>query len=345
MPVTNFIWDRVSDNVRMEVDGTGAITAEYANEPGKFGELISQRRGSTNSFYHFDVHDSTRQLTNDAETVIDSYGYSAFGESVSSSGATPNPFRFYGGFGYYSNEETGEVYVRRRTYSPSDGRWLSTDPFDFIDGSNLYKAYFVPLGSDPSGTFSFCQTVVQDPIPTDVCGGAEAKMRWSIELDLNTEDPRFKFSVHGWVIQKAEAKYEYTDCTGEPEGPDDHCFYEGWQVRDGDVYVGDSKTKIYGVDVFNIKDRGQNTTGRITFSGSVTFLEGYELTYPPWGRAGQGNHPRVVDNLPWLWCDDGPPGQFENSITMDRTLVSEWTCCKCFQRDTDVSKSTGWRNT
>ncbi len=80
MPVTNYIWDRVSDNVRMEVDDTGTVTAAYANEPGQFGELISQRRNSTNSFYHFDAQGSTRQLTTDSQVVSDSYTYNAFGE-------------------------------------------------------------------------------------------------------------------------------------------------------------------------------------------------------------------------------------------------------------------------
>ncbi len=71
MTVTNYIWDELSDNVRMEVDDTGTVTAEYMNEPGQFGQLISQRRNSTNSFHHFDAQGSTRQLTNDAQTVTD----------------------------------------------------------------------------------------------------------------------------------------------------------------------------------------------------------------------------------------------------------------------------------
>jgi len=53
--------------------------------------------------------------------------------------------------GYYTNEETDDVYVRARTYEPVMGCWLSADPLGFIDGANLYKAYFVPNGIDPSG--------------------------------------------------------------------------------------------------------------------------------------------------------------------------------------------------
>lgn len=82
MSETWFIWDELSDNVRMEVDETGAVTAEYMNKPDQFGSLLSQRRSGTNSFYHFDAQGSTRQLTNDADTVTDTYIYTAFGEPV-----------------------------------------------------------------------------------------------------------------------------------------------------------------------------------------------------------------------------------------------------------------------
>lgn len=32
------------------------------------------------------------------------------------------------------------------------GRWLSVDPLEFIDGTNRYKATFIPSNIDPSGT-------------------------------------------------------------------------------------------------------------------------------------------------------------------------------------------------
>jgi hypothetical protein len=42
---TNFFWDPLSDNILQERDETGAVTAEYNTEPGRYGNLISQNRG------------------------------------------------------------------------------------------------------------------------------------------------------------------------------------------------------------------------------------------------------------------------------------------------------------
>ena len=44
MPITNYIWDEMSDNVLMELDGSGNTVASYTHAPGQFGELISPRR-------------------------------------------------------------------------------------------------------------------------------------------------------------------------------------------------------------------------------------------------------------------------------------------------------------
>ena len=151
MPVTHYRWDRLSDNLLAEIDETGATTVQYTNEPSQFGKLISQRRNGVDSYHHFDAQLSTRQLTDESQTVTDSYDYSAFGETVASSGTTENPFRFQGAVGYYTNDETDDIYIRRRTYRPSTGRWLSTDPLGFVDGPNLYLGYFIPNGVDPNG--------------------------------------------------------------------------------------------------------------------------------------------------------------------------------------------------
>lgn len=155
MPVNNYIWDEHSDNVRLEIDDTGTVIAEYMNEPGQFGNLISQRRDGTNSFFHFDAQGSTRQLTTDAEFVSDTYSYTAFGEPVASTGTTTNPFRYNGAVGYHTGVETGDVYVRRRTYNTSLARWYSIDPISFADGPNRYlytrNRFQIP---DPSGLFA-----------------------------------------------------------------------------------------------------------------------------------------------------------------------------------------------
>ena len=151
MPVTQYVWNPLTDAYLMETDGAGNPTAVYTQEPKPYGGLISQRRSGQTSYYHQDALGSTVQLTDADEHVTDEYVYSAYGEAVAQSGSTVNPFRWIGGVGYYHDDATGDYYVRARNYAPAMGRWTSADPLMFIDGNNLYVAYFIPGKADPSG--------------------------------------------------------------------------------------------------------------------------------------------------------------------------------------------------
>jgi RHS repeat-associated protein len=142
MPVTNYIWDELSDNVLMETDGNDNVTAEYDHEPGQFGELISQTRDGVNSYYHYDGAGNTVALTDDNGNVTDTYKYSAFGKLIASTVTTINPYRFNGQVGYQYNEETDDYYVRARTYEPTIARWLSRGLFGYVGGLSLYAFLF-----------------------------------------------------------------------------------------------------------------------------------------------------------------------------------------------------------
>jgi len=156
MAVINYIWDELSDNVQMETDENNVPTAIYTHRPERFGELISQERSGVTSYYHYDGAHSTRLLTDDSENITDTYIFSAFGELVARTGTTINPFGYKGAVGYYTNAATNDIYVRARTYEPVTGRWLSMDPLGFVDGPNLYRAYFMPGSVDPSGLVAIC---------------------------------------------------------------------------------------------------------------------------------------------------------------------------------------------
>lgn len=131
MPVTNYLWDMVNDNVLAETDENGEVTAEYTYEPDLFGNVISQERDGVESFYHFDGLGSTRVLTDESAEPTDTYTYSAFGDEVSNTGTTENAYRYVGEKGYYFDQTTDDYYVRARTYTPTTGRWSSLDPSDF----------------------------------------------------------------------------------------------------------------------------------------------------------------------------------------------------------------------
>jgi RHS repeat-associated protein len=139
----------------LETDGSNATQAVYTQEPTIYGYLASQYRFNGSiwvpSYCQQDALGSTMQLTDGSENVTDTYLYDAWGDLVSRTGTTVNPFQWIGAWGYYKDETTGLYYVRQRDYQISTGRWTSTDSLLFINGPNLYTAYFVPNGIDPSG--------------------------------------------------------------------------------------------------------------------------------------------------------------------------------------------------
>jgi RHS repeat-associated protein len=129
--ITNFVWNSVDDCIISELDGTGAVQAVYTNEPQQYGGVISQRRGTTTSTYHYDALGSTRMLTDSSGNVTDTYLHDAWGNNVASTGTTVNPFKWVGKYGYYTDDGTGQVYVRARMYQPTVARWMSVDPLFF----------------------------------------------------------------------------------------------------------------------------------------------------------------------------------------------------------------------
>jgi RHS repeat-associated protein len=147
---TRFVWD--DQNVLLETDDQGATQAFYTLAPQRYGDLLSQRRGSDSRFYLFDGLGSTDRLLDENEAVTDGYTYEAFGTTRASSGTTPNPYRYVGRLGYQFNGATGLHYVRARWYGAAMGRFLGLDPV--AEGVNRY-AYTRNLpvsGVDPEGT-------------------------------------------------------------------------------------------------------------------------------------------------------------------------------------------------
>jgi RHS repeat-associated protein len=157
MRETIFVWDPVNDCVISELDGSGAVQVIYTNEPQQYGGVISQRRSTTTSSYHYDALGSTRFLTDSSGNVTDTYLNDAWGNQVASTGTTVNPFKWVGKHGYYTDDSTAQVYVRARMYQPKVARWTSVDPLGFFDGTNItLLARNMPvLVFDPSG--QLCQ--------------------------------------------------------------------------------------------------------------------------------------------------------------------------------------------
>lgn len=164
MTTTTYFWDQTTDAVMEEFDGGGTVQATYTRRPELYGPLISQYRGSSTSYYHFDALGSTRALTNDTQAVTDSYTYDVWGVAVASSGSTENSQRWVGRMGYAQSTTLNLLCVRTRSYSTIAARWMSHDPIWFSTETNPYAyAQFNPATViDPSGE----KIAIPNPLPT-----------------------------------------------------------------------------------------------------------------------------------------------------------------------------------
>ncbi|HUE72703.1 MAG TPA: RHS repeat-associated core domain-containing protein [Pirellulaceae bacterium] len=157
MPTRYYEWDELEDNIIAEYDENGNVIVEYTTEPGYHGAVISEHRNGQTYYHHHDGQGNTIALTNDQGEVTDTFAYTANGELTERTGNTPTPYQYKGEHGYYTDQETGEVMMRRRKLDPEQGRWLSADPAGLLDDVNRYRyVQNNPIGLiDPSGLEAF----------------------------------------------------------------------------------------------------------------------------------------------------------------------------------------------
>ena len=134
--------------------GNGSLLREYA-----YGEYIDHPVAmfSGGAVFYFSANHlhSIAALTNSAGAVVERYRYDSHGTrtvlrtdgSVAPDSAFGNPFGFTG---RYHDGESGLTYFRTRYYDGVLGRFISRDK-EYVDGPNLYFAYFVPNRLDPTG--------------------------------------------------------------------------------------------------------------------------------------------------------------------------------------------------
>jgi YD repeat-containing protein len=122
---TGQVWD--AQNILAETNSSNAISAVYSAEPELYGNLISQSRAGTDSFYLYDAVGSTRQLVSVVGSITDSYKYDSFGNRLAVSGTSVNPFQYVGRSGYFTDPDTNDPLLRVRHYATVVGRFLSRD--------------------------------------------------------------------------------------------------------------------------------------------------------------------------------------------------------------------------
>lgn len=131
-------------------DGTAVASPLIWDSAAVYTHGVSERRGTTTSYYQPDALGSSRALHDPSWLQTDAWRYDAFGMTLGRYGTTKTPFGFAGQWGYQS-DTSGLQLLGHRYYDPSIGRFLTPDPAQ--DGDNWY-AYCEnnPLGNvDPEG--------------------------------------------------------------------------------------------------------------------------------------------------------------------------------------------------
>ena len=104
--------------------------------------------------YLYDRRSSVRALTDGNGSITASYTYDAFGNLLSSTGSTINPYRYTG---QQFDSLTGLYDLRARYYDPTSGRFLSRDTasIDFNNPVEVNRYSYAeenPVNvTDPSG--------------------------------------------------------------------------------------------------------------------------------------------------------------------------------------------------
>lgn len=106
----------------------------------------------------YGLHDANWNIVaiaNNTGTIQQRFAYQPFGESVVLSEAFATASDNYNWkYRFTSREfdnESALFYFRARYLSPTFGTFISRDPLNYIDGSNLSTTYFTPNGLDPQG--------------------------------------------------------------------------------------------------------------------------------------------------------------------------------------------------
>ncbi len=164
----------------LERETQGTTATRYVHDPK--GTLVARRSGGTRHYYLRDQLGSIVALTDASGAVTRTHLYrDPYGESVESSGTTPNPWRFAG---EYLDEETGYYKIGERYYDPRLGRWTQADPIHQPADPRNVNAYLYagqdPVNlADPSGEIPFVAGVL-----------AAGAIRWGITRFVASEARR-----------------------------------------------------------------------------------------------------------------------------------------------------------
>jgi len=111
---------------------------------------------TSQTYYHRNQQYSIVGLTNAAGTLVERYTYNAYGTLgiYAANGTVRTSSTYANRYTYTGREWDAELrlyHFRARWYDPATDGFVSRDPLRYVDGMSLYRGYFVPYGTDPSG--------------------------------------------------------------------------------------------------------------------------------------------------------------------------------------------------
>ena len=204
-----YLYD-LSGKLIAEHDATGTLIRDYVWMNGVPVAQIDA--GEVFSYLHVDHLGTPRLATNDSQTVVWRWDGDAFGTTAANEdpdgdmNVTTINLRFPG---QYYDQETGLHYNYFRTYDPSTGRYLESDPIGFEGGLNTYGyvAGNPVTDTDSLGLYidSVRASCVQDPFfCAELLGATPAKSDQNSNCD---EDGFFDNYIEAGMSTLAAATF------------------------------------------------------------------------------------------------------------------------------------------
>ena len=153
------------------------FTAAYA-----YGNALIRKDGE---YPMFDGLGSTRTVGNSSQTVTATARHEAFGQTLSTTGSTSNPYGFAGRRGYRTDGDAGLMHVGARYYDAQVGRFITRDAL--LDQHPYLYCEHDPVNLvDPSGRIQISVGYsATGSIPT-LAAGADVQLI----IDLPSWNPR-----------------------------------------------------------------------------------------------------------------------------------------------------------